>query len=81
MVICQSPIHQTTETANNLGDTLGAFRSSVSNAAAYFPGQAFYLEGTNIVTGAGMSVDGIHPIDLGFAQWTKVAIQTLSTNK
>jgi GDSL-like Lipase/Acylhydrolase family len=77
-IVAISPIKATTETANAVGNTLTDYRVAISNTVAFFP-QAFYVEGSNIVTSA--LADGVHPTDVGFAQFTKAMINILSTNQ
>jgi lysophospholipase L1-like esterase len=65
---CMSPIGRSSEVANSFGDTLGAYRTEISTAAAARD-YCTYLAGTDILPYSApyFSADGLHPNTAGHA--------------
>jgi lysophospholipase L1-like esterase len=66
-IIAVTPLLRTVETANSHGDTLGAYRTAMINAAS---GRAWVtvLDGTSFMTTAELR-DGVHPSTYGHWLW------------
>lgn len=78
----QSPILKTTEVANGLGDTLGAFRTQISTAASNasrVPWSTFVDGTTSRFPLVADLSDGIHPNTLGHLKYGDAVINTLQT--
>jgi lysophospholipase L1-like esterase len=82
-IYSQSPIPKTSEVANGLGDTLGAFRTQIQTAAtnASRVPWSIFVDGTGALfpTTGDLSVDGIHPSDVGYAKLGAGAIAAMVT--
>lgn len=63
-IYCASPIVKTSEVANAHGNTLGDYRTAVSNATS---GRSYatFVNGATIMTTGELAADGIHPNDTG----------------
>lgn len=66
-IYAQTPIDRATETANTFGDTLGAYRTAISNAASG-KGYVTVVDGTAILALGDLS-DGVHPSTAGMATY------------
>jgi lysophospholipase L1-like esterase len=66
LIYAQTPLVRTTETANSLGDTLGAYRTAISNAVSTRTAYTTLVDGTAILT-TGDLADGVHPTTAGHA--------------
>jgi lysophospholipase L1-like esterase len=77
-IYCQTPIARVapaSEAANGLGDTLGAYRTAITNAvAAAAISNCTAVDGSAFVSGANYD-DGIHPNTTGHAEY-KAAVKT-----
>ena len=73
-IYCQSPLQRISpdsENANGFGDTLGDYRTEISNAATARNSYCTYVEGAAgaIVSDANLSADGLHPSTAGHAEY------------
>lgn len=63
-IYAQSPTVRVDESANGLGDTLGAYRTAISNACSGRPWVTF-VDGSTFITTSDLIGDGIHPTSAG----------------
>lgn len=72
VVIVRGALVRAVETANSLGDTLGAYRTAASNACS---GRAWatYIDGSTALTTSDLR-DGVHPTDDGHAKLSTWAL-------
>ncbi len=66
-IYAQTPIVRSSESANSFGNTLGAYRTAISNAASG-KGYVTVVDGTAILT-TGDLTDGVHPSTAGMATY------------
>ncbi|HOV58978.1 MAG TPA: SGNH/GDSL hydrolase family protein [Rhodanobacteraceae bacterium] len=76
IIYCQTPIVRTTETANGFGNTLGDYRTQISNAVSTRTSYATLVDGTAILT-TGDLADGVHPTTAGHAIYAAAVIAEL----
>lgn len=76
VIYCQTPLVRTTETANGFGNTLGDYRTQISNAVSTRTAYATLVDGTAILT-TGDLADGVHPTTAGHAIYAAAVIAEL----
>lgn len=64
-IYCATPIHRTVETANGLGDTLGDYRTAISNAVTTIADADVTFVDTSAWLVDGDLDDGVHPTTAG----------------
>lgn len=71
-IYCQTPIDRTDESANTFGDTLGDYRTEISDAVATRGAFCTLVDGTDAAfpqTPGDLTGDGVHPTTAGHAKY------------
>ena len=66
LIYAQSPTVRTSEVANTFGNTLGDYRTAISNAVTAVGGGITYVNGSTIITTLDLA-DTVHPNTTGHA--------------